>query len=184
MVKRIMIDAGMNTRRSCSGKLLATPSQSYQIGRELSNLLDGMRYETLFSGDSEELGSFCCGTGRPSVCASVAKRWRADCVIRLAIRASAHPSVGRVSASVFKRDEASRKMAETVLRCVERGSVLGAGEIRSSSGILLLRRTSVPSMILVLELPFRQKEQLFASEIKEYAAAIADGIDTWARGIR
>jgi hypothetical protein len=39
-------------------------------------------------------------------------------------------------------------------------------------------------MILVLELPFRQKEQLFASEAREYAAAIAGGIDTWARGIR
>ena len=179
-----MIDAGMNTRRSCAGKLITTPSQSYQIGRELSNLLDGMRYETLFSGDSEELSGFCCGTGRPSVCASVAKRWRADCVIRLAIRASAHPSLGTVSAVVFKRDESSRKMAETVLGCVERLSALEAGELRCTSGILLLRRTSVPSMILVLELPFRQKEQLFTSEIKEYAAAIADGIDTWARGIR
>lgn len=184
MIKRIMIDAGMNTRRSCAGKLLTTPSQSYQIGRELSALLDGMRYETLFSGDSEELGGFSCGTGRPSVCASVAKRWRADCVIRLAVRASAHPSVGTVSASVFKRDEASRQMAETVLRGVERGSTLKAREIHCTSGILLLRRTSVPSMILVLELPFRQKEQLFASEVREYAASIADGIDAWAREIR
>lgn len=184
MIKRIMIDAGMNTRRSCAGKLLTTPSQSNQIGRELSNLLDSMRYETLFSGDSEDLEGFCCGTGRPSVCASLAKRWQADCVIRLAVRASAHPSEGTASASVFKRDEASRKMAETVLWSVERGSALRAREIRCSSGILLLRRTPVPSMILVLELPFRQKEQLFVSEAKQYAASIADGIDTWAREIR
>jgi N-acetylmuramoyl-L-alanine amidase len=184
MVKRIMIDAGMNTRRSCAGKLLTTPSQPYQIGRELTDQLDGMGYETLFSGDSEELSGACCGTGRPSVCASVAKRWHADCVIRLAVSASAHPSEGTVSASVFKRDERSRQMAETVLRIVDRESALRTRELRCTSGILLLRRTSVPSMILVLELPFRQKEQLFASEAREYAAAIAGGIDTWARGIR
>ncbi len=184
MVKRILIDAGMNVRRSCAGRLQAVPSQSYQIGRTLSDMLDGMGYDVLFSGDSEELNNCGCGNGRPSACASLARRWQADCVIRLAVRASAHPSIGTVSASVFRRDEASKTMAATVMEAVERAGGLERRELRCSSGILLLRRTPVPSAILVLELPFRQKEQLFASEIKQYAASIANGLDTWASGVK
>ena len=182
MIERILIDSGMNGRRDCAGRRRdAPPSHAYLIGKTLKGELESLGYTVLFSGDVPELSDHA-GAGRPAVCASIAKRWSADAVFRICVRAAELPCVGTANAMVFRRDTASWCLAQSVLDAIEAGSRLDSQGVRASPSFLLLRRTPCPCMILVMGLPFRQKEFLFETEIRNYAQCLAEGIHGWARG--
>lgn len=172
MIRKILIDTGLSREGHCS--------QAFQIGEALSGRLERMGYETLFSGHVPELANLELGAGRPSACASLARRWHADCVLRLCVRASELPSEGCAEALVFRRKSSAWRLAETILREVDAGSVLRLCGVRAASGMLLLRRTVCPGVILVLRLPFAQKEAPERREIENYAFCIANGIHGWA----
>ena len=180
MIEKILIDAGMNDKRDCMGRRRDEPrGHAYLIGKTLAGELDAYGYEVLFSGDVPELAEHG-GAGRPAVCATISKRWGADAVFRLCVRAAELPDVGTVSALVFRRNSSAWCMAESVVGAVEAGSRLDSQGVRISPRFLLLRKTVCPCMIMVMGLPFRQKEFLFETEIKNYAECIAEGIHTWA----
>ena len=180
MIEKILIDAGMNGRKDCTGRRRdAPPSHAYLIGKTLAGELEKKGYEVLFSGDVPELAEHG-GAGRPAICASIARKWNADVVFRLCIRAAELPGVGPANAVVFRKNAPAWCLAESVLGAVEEGSHLDSQGVRASPRFLLLRKTPCPSMILVLGLPFRQKEFLFETEIKNYADCIAEGIHAWA----
>ena len=182
MIKRILIDSGMNGRKDCTGRRRdAPPSHSYLIGKTLAGELESLGYTVLFSGDVPELSNHP-GAGRPAICAAIAKKWSADAVFRICVRASELPSVGTANALVLRRDTASWCLAESVLDAIEAGSRLDSQGVRASPSFLLLRRTSCPCMILVMGLPFRQKEFLFETEIRNYAQCLCEGIHGWAMG--
>ncbi len=171
----------MERRNSCSGRdASAPPPPAARIGRELSELLDRMGYSVLSSSNAPELCDGEGGAGRPAACANLAMAWGADCLFRICVRAASHPSVGAVSAAVHRRDRVSWELAERVLDSVSTGSELKRGEVRRTSGILLLRRVPCAGVLLLLELPFRQKESLNEDEVRLYASSIADGIHAWA----
>lgn len=177
MVRKILIDTGLNRKKPCSPE----PSPAFQIGEALSGRLEQMGYETMFSGHVPELANLELGAGRPSVCAAIARRWHADSVLRLCVRASELPNEGRAEALVFRRQSSAWWLAEAILQDVEAGSVLKSQGVRSASGMLLLRRTPCPGVILVLRLPFRQKESLESCDIENYALCITNGIHRWAQ---
>ena len=179
MIQKILIDAGMNGRNSCAGRRAdAPPSHAYRIGKEVSSVLDTYGYEVLFSGDVPELSEHG-GAGRPTLCASVAKKWRADAVLRLCVRAAELPEVGTVNAMAFRKNTCAWSFAESLVEAVDEGSLLDSQGVRASPRFLLLRKTPCPCAILVLALPFRQKEFLFDTEVKNYANCIASGVRSW-----
>ena len=180
MVEKILIDVGMNGGRDCTGRRReAPPGHAYLIGRTLAGELESYGYEVLFSGDVPELTEHG-GAGRPAVCAAISKKWGADVVLRLCVRAAELPGIGTVNAMVFRRNTAAWCLAESVLGAVEDGTRLDSQGVRASPRFLLLRKTTCPCLILVMGLPFRQKEFLFETEIKNYAECMAEGIHTWA----
>lgn len=180
MVERIMIDAGVGGWRNCAGRIeTSPPGHAHLIGRTLAVELEKYGYEVLFSGDVPQLNDHG-GAGRPSACASVARAWEADAVLRLCVRAAELPEVGTANALVFRRNTPAWALADSILCGVETGSRLHSQGTRASQRFLLLRRTPCPCVILVLGLPFRQKEFLFETEIKNYAECIAEGIHNWA----
>ena len=180
MIEKILIDAGMNDRRDCMGRRREEPmGQAYLIGNALARELSAYGYEEMFSGYVPELDRHG-GAGRPAVCAAISRQWGADAVFRLCVRASELPDVGTVNALVFRRSSSAWCLAESVLGAVEDGSRLDSQGVRASTRFLLLRKTLCPCVILVMGLPFRQKEFLFETEIKNYAECMAEGIHTWA----
>lgn len=180
MIEKILIDAGMNDKRDCTGRRRDEPrGHAYLIGKTLARELTAYGYEVLFSGDVPELAEHG-GAGRPAVCAAVSKRWGADVVFRLCVRASELPEAGTVSALVFRRNSLAWCLAESVLGAVEDGSRLDSQGVRASPRFLLLRKTVCPCLIVIMGLPFRQKEFLFETEIKNYAECMAEGIHVWA----
>ena len=180
-VERILIDGGMSGRVACNGmRKDSPPSHSYLIGKTLAEELERYGYEVLFSGDVPELNDHG-GAGRPGLCATIAKRWGADVVLRICVRASELPSVGTVGVMVFKKNTEAWCMAQSVLGAVESGSNLDSQGITAAQRFLLLRRAICPCAILILGLPFRQKEFLFETEIKNYAECIAEGLHSWAQ---
>lgn len=180
---KVMIDAGRGGRRACSGKLIAAEDMpAVRIGRAATAELKRMGYETLFSGDVEELNGTGEDGGRPARCAAVARRFGADCLIRLCVRAAEEPREGCATATVHRGDRRARRLAEVILRRLDRGSELNAETVRTTSCILLLRRTVCPSMILLLRLPFPQKESLSDEDAAWYGSCIATGIAAWMRG--
>ena len=182
MIERILIDSGMNGRRDCTGRRRdAPPSHSYLIGKALQGELESLGYTVLFSGDVPELSDHA-GAGRPALCATVAKKWHADAVFRICVRASELPCVGTANAMVFRRDTAAWGLAESALDAIEAGSHLDSQGVRATPTVLLLRRAVCPCVILVMGLPFRQKEILFEQEVKNYAQCLAAGIHGWASG--
>lgn len=182
MVRKILIDAGLSGRGSDSGRTgCEACSTAWKIGGALSRRLEKMGYEVLFSGNVPELCEREDGVGRPAVCASIAGRWRADCVIRLCIRSSPNPEEGSAQALVFRRRSEAWRLAESVLQKVEEGSPLKNDGVRSASGVLLLRKIACPGMILVLRLPYDQKELIGELETEWYAGCIAAGTDAWAQ---
>lgn len=182
MVRKILIDAGLNGRTACSGRTESGESSpAWKIGEALSDALEQMGYEVLFSGNVPELCEREDGVGRPAACASVAGRWHADCVLRLCIRSAPDPGEGSAEALVFRRRSDAWSLAESVLQQVELGSELKNGGVRPASGVLLLRRTACPGVILVLKLPFCRKESLNRRDAAQYADCIAKGVDAWAQ---
>lgn len=180
MIEKILIDAGMSDKRDCTGRRSGEPQgHAYLIGKTLARELTAYGYEVMFSGDVPELAQHG-GAGRPAVCAALAGKWGADVVLRLCVRASELPEVGTVSAIVLRHSSSAWCLAESVLGAVEEGSLLDSQGVRAAPRFLLLRRTTCPSMVLVMGLPFRQKEFLFETEIKNYAECMAEGIHTWA----
>lgn len=180
MVEKILIDAGMNGRRDCTGRRRdAPPGHAYLIGKTLAKELESYGYDVLFSGDVPELAEHG-GAGRPAACAAISGKWGADVVLRLCIRAAELPCMGTVNAMVFRKDSEAWCLAESILESVEDGSRLDSQGVVASPRVLLLRKTACPSVILVMGLPFRQKEFLFETEIKNYAECMAEGIHTWA----
>lgn len=180
---KVMIDAGRGGRRACSGKLIAAEdTPTARIGRAVTAELERMGYETLFSGDVEELNSAGEDRGRPARCAAVSRRFGADCLLRLCVRAAELPSEGSATATVHRGDRRARGLAEVILRRLDRGSELNSDAVRTSSCVLLLRRTVCPSVILLLRLPFPQKESLSDADASWYGSCIAGGIAAWMRG--
>ena len=93
-MQKIMIDTGMTRRVNCRG---VEPDTVELIGSALSRELDARGCETMTScgvPDPDE------GFGRPSRCADVARRWGADCLLRLYVRAAADPCAGSADAMV------------------------------------------------------------------------------------
>ena len=184
MVRKVMVDVGLNRTRSCTGAVVGeSRSPAFRIGEELCEQLEQMGFETLFSGNVPELAEREESAGRPAACAAIAARWRADCVVRLCIRAAETPNDGSANAMVYRRPSGSWQLADSILRSVEDGSELRAGDIRQTTGVVLLRRTPCPSVILILRLPFRQKEHLTDDEVSEYGLSIAKGIYEWAQTV-
>ena len=72
-MRKIMIDTGMNRRVNCRG---VEPETVELIGNALSRELDARGCETVTSCGVPDLDE---GSGRPSRCADVARRWGADC---------------------------------------------------------------------------------------------------------
>ena len=180
MIEKILIDAGMNDKRDCTGRRNdETRGHAFLLGKALARELTAYGYNVLFSGDVPELAQHG-GTGRPAVCAAISRRWGADVVFRLCVRASELPEVGTVNALVFRHNSSAARLAESVLQTVENGSSLDSQGVRVSPRFLLLRKTLCPSMIMVMGLPFRQKEFLLETEIKNYAECMAEGIHMWA----
>ena len=187
MITKIMIDAGMRRRKNCTGRPIdgedAELSPAYRIGEALADRLERAGYETLFSGNVPELSDQEASAGRPSVCAATAKKWGADCLIRLCVRAAELPTEARAEAMVYRGNSGAWSLGESVLQSLEQGCGMKSNGVRPGSGMLLLRRTVCPSMILVLQLPFRQKEQLSEAEVNTYAESVMRGIDVWAKTV-
>ena len=67
MVRKILIDAGLNGRTACSGRTESGESSpAWKIGEALSDALEQMGYEVLFSGNVPELCEREDGVGQPS----------------------------------------------------------------------------------------------------------------------
>ena len=109
-MRKIMIDTGMTRRVNCRG---VEPDTVELIGSALSRELDARGCETMTScgvPDPDE------GFGRPSRCADVARRWGADCLLRLYVRAAADPCAGSADAMVYRRKSRSGDLAQQILR--------------------------------------------------------------------
>ncbi len=175
-MNRILIDTGYSGGRSCSGERLPqTERPAYRIGRYLEEMLDGKGFETLLSDRVPEL----CeegGGGRPSVCAALARRWRADCLLRLCVRPSRLPSDGEVEAFANRRDADSRLLSRLLIEGISKETMLRGGAVHPSSSILLLRKVPCPASVLLLRLPFSQQEKMTEREAHAYAKAIADSL--------
>ena len=140
-----------------------------------------MGYEARMAADWLDRGEDCNGSGRPGRCAAVAKRWGADCVLRICVRASALPGEGTVGGVVGRRGSPSYGMSESILESVERGSDLKREPTVCCGPYVLLRKSPCGGMILILGLPFRQKEALTEADARSYGRQIARGLDRWAR---
>ena len=176
-MNRILIDTGYNGGRSCSGEQIA-PSEhpAYRIGNYLDEILTRMGFDTLLSDRVPELGERGSGEGRPSVCAALARRWKADCLLRLCVRPSRLPCSGEAEAFANRRDANSLRLSRHLIEEVARGSMLRQGTVHASNGILLLRKTACPASMLVLRIPFSQQERMTEQEAHGYAASIASGL--------
>lgn len=169
-MRKIMIDTGMTRRVNCRG---VKPDTVELIGSALSRELDARGCETMTScgvPDPDE------GFGRPSRCADVARRWGADCLLRLYIRAAADPCAGSADAMVYRRKSRSGDLAQQILTSLSREAGMRDGGIRSATGVVLLRRTPCPCVILILRLPYRDKEFPTDASVRRYALALADGV--------
>lgn len=183
MIRKIVLDGGMNQRNSCSGRRVdAPPPPAHRIAKATAMELEQLSYETLLATDWLDRGEDCNGAGRPGRCAAVAKRWGADCVLRICVRASALPGEGTVSGMVGRRGSPSYGMSEAILESVAEGTELKREPTLFCGRYILLRKSPCNGMILVLGLPFRQKESLSEAEVRMYAGQIARGLDSWARG--
>lgn len=176
MEKRIMIDPGLISRNSCAGKRTDVPEPpAFRIGESLTESLDCHGYETLFAASVPGLNDPASGSGRPSQCAGIANQWGADCLLRICVRAAEHPLEGSAGAMVFRQRGEACELAGEILNRLETLGLRNDG-IRTSPHVVLLRKCRCPSVILILRLPFRQKELLTWREVAAYAGAIAEGI--------
>ena len=154
MITKVMIDAGIRGRINCEGKFVPIGeedlSPAYRIGEVLSERLERTGYETLFSGNVAELNERAESAGWPSLCAAVAKRWGAECIVRLCVKSSELPNESGAEAMVNRRNSGSWSLGVAVLESLERGSGMRSKGVRSAEGMMLLRRSVCPCMILVL----------------------------------
>ncbi len=174
-MKRILIDTGYSGGRSCSGeKPLPDDRPAYRIGAYLEEMLDMEGFETLLSDRVPELCEE--GGGRPTVCAALARRWKADCLLRLCVRPSRLPSDGEVEAFAHKRDAGSLLLSRLLLESISKKTMLREGAVHASGSILLLRRVPCSASLLLLRLPFSQQEKMTEREAHTYAEAITDAL--------
>lgn len=170
-MRKILIDTGMGGRDGCR---VAGPATVELIGDALCAELEKRGFETLPSCRVPDLNP---GEGRPARCAEIAKEWGADCLLRLYVRAAADPLRGSADAMVFRQRSRAGELAQRLLDALVSETGMTDGGIRSSPGVLLLRRTVCPSVILILRLPFHEKEFPTDAEIRRYAGALADGLE-------
>ena len=177
---RIMIDTGRGGRTLCTGVRDTSATAPVQwVGRALTEELEKRGYETLLSQDVEELNAEAQASGRPALCAALARQWQAHCVLRLCVREGDTPVLGSAAATVHKGDRRAKALADLILRRLDLGSELNTETVRTACSVLLLRRTPCPSVILVLKLPFVQMEYFCQADADLYAHCIAQGIDAW-----
>ena len=170
-MQKILIDTGMGGRDGCR---VAGPATVELIGDALCTELEKRGFETLPSCQVPDL---TLGDGRPARCAEIAKEWGADCLLRLYVRAAADPLRGSADAMVLRRRSRAGNLAQRLLDALESGTGMADGGIRSAPGVLLLRRTVCPCLILILRLPFCEKEFPSDAGIRRYAMALADGLE-------
>lgn len=170
-MRKILIDTGMAQRVNCRGMGVETVRM---IGEDLARELDTRGWETMTSCGVPELAD---GSGRPSRCADVARRFGADCLLRLYVRASADPLSGSADAMVFRLRSRSGVIAQSLLHTLETDTGTRNCGIRPATGVVLLRRTPCPCVILILRLPYREKEFPTPTSIHPYALALADGLE-------
>lgn len=170
-MRKLLIDTGMTQRVDCRG---TEPGVVELIGDALSQELDARGWETMTSCRVPELED---GSGRPSRCADVAKRWGADCLLRLYVRAAADPCAGSADAMVFRRRSKAGEIAESLLEALEKETDTRNQGVRPAPGVVLLRRTPCPCVILILRLPYRVKEFPTEESVHRYAGAMANGLE-------
>lgn len=169
-MQKILIDTGMNRRVNCRG---TEPQTVELIGNALSRELDARGCETMTCCRVPELGE---SFGRPSRCADVARRWGADCLLRLYVRAAPDPCAGSADAMVYRKKSRSGELAQRMLTSLGRNAGMRDGGVRSAGGVVLLRRTPCPCVILILRLSYRDKEFPTDDSVHRYASALADGL--------
>lgn len=169
-MQKILIDTGVTRRVNCRGM---EPETVELIGNALSRELDARGCETMTSCRVPDLEE---GSGRPSRCADVARRWGADCLLRLYVRAAADPCAGSADAMVYRRKSRSGELAQRLLTSLAQDAGMRDGGIRSATGVVLLRRTPCPCVILILRLPYRDKEFPTDACIHRYASALTNGL--------
>lgn len=181
MIKKLMIDSGLGGFNSCA--YLDGGEQrphAHQIGTALARELTHRGFEVLLASEREELLGQNGGDGRPARCAALAKRWGADCLLRICVGAARLPNEGSARGIVGGRGR-SLALSESVLSALERQGDLRAEGTRCTSRYLLLRRASCPAMILFLGLPFALQERQEAWGAEKYARLIANGVERWAQ---
>ncbi len=170
-MRKILIDTGVARRVNCRG---TEPGTVELIGDALARELDTRGWETVTSSGVPELTD--C-SGRPSRCADVARRWGADCLLRLYVRAAADPCLGSADAMVFRRRSPAGVLAASLLRSLEDEVGMRDGGVRAAPGVVLLRRTPCPCVILILRLPYQEKEFPTDAVVHRYAVALANGLE-------
>lgn len=170
-MRKILIDTGVARRVNCRG---TEPGTVEVIGDALARELDARGWETVTSSGVPELTE--C-SGRPARCADVARRWGADCLLRLYVRAAADPCAGSADAMVFRRRSRSGELAASLLRALEQETGMRDGGVRASPGVVLLRRTPCPCIILILRLPYQELEFPTETCVHRYAVALANGLE-------
>lgn len=168
---RLLIDTGMTRRGNCRG---TEPGTVELIGDALATELKARGWETATSCRIPELED---GSGRPSRCADMARRWGADCLLRLYVRAAADPCAGSADAMVFRRRSKAWEIAGTLLDSLEQENGMQNGGVRTAPGVVLLRRTPCPCVILILRLSYREKEFPTEESVHYCAAVLADGLE-------
>lgn len=173
-MQKIMIDTGMVQRVDCRGRAVQTVRL---IGDALARELETRGMETMTSCGVPELSEE--GAGRPSRCAQAARSFGADCLLRLYVRAAADPLFGSADAMVFRRNSAAGEIARSLLQSLETGAGMRNDGIRPAPGVVLLRRTPCPCVILILRLPYREKEFPTEDCVHRYALALANGLEAY-----
>lgn len=169
-MRKILIDTGVTQRVNCRG---AVPETVELIGDALAQELDSRGCETATSCRIPDLGE---SSGRPSRCAEMARRWGADCLLRLYVRAAADPCAGSADAMVYRTRSRSGEIANNLLAALERDTGIRNGGVRSAGGVILLRKTPCPCVILILRLSYQEKEFPTEESVHRYASALADGL--------
>jgi len=180
MIRRLMLDCGLGGMNSCAYLDGGAPRpHAHQMGAALARELTHRGYEVLLSSEREELlgGG---GDGRPARCAALAKRWGADCLLRICVGAARLPTDGTARGIVGGRG-ASYALSECVLSSLEARGGLRSEGTQCTSRYLLLRRCACPAMILFVGLPFAMQERQEAWGAEKYARLIADGVERWAQ---
>jgi len=177
MAIKIYIDQGhnpVNPNAGAEGNGLREQNLVYTIGQELAALLRANgNFEVRLSRPTPETQLGASKASSLAARVNEANSWGADYFISLHTNASSSPNAGGSEAFVFNRPSSAASLAADILRNLNETTGLRNRGVSVRSGLYVLRKTSMPAVLLELG---------FISNPEE-AALMRDRPDLFARGI-